>query len=149
MAVNSRYIQYYTPGSAAEKLMPALPEENRSAPKKAKRNVQILYLDPVMLLGVATAVCLMVCMFVGLGIYNQSCQEYAAMDNYVYKLERQNQELTENYKKGYDLEEIRLDAVLMGYVPESEVAHVTIHVPAQEQAPQQNFFKVLLSKIFS
>lgn len=149
MAVNSRYIQFYTPGSAAEKLMPALPEKNQAAPQKAKRRANVLYLDPVMLLGVATAVVLMVCMFVGVGIYNDSGREYAQMDRYVHQLERQNQDLTEKYQDGYDLEDIRLDAVLMGYVPESEVLHLTIHVPAQEQAPQQNFVEMLLAKIFS
>lgn len=149
MAVNSRYIQFYTPGSAAEKLRPALPEAPQAAPQRAKNKKRILYFDPAALLGAATAVVLMICMFVGLGAYNASCDEYMQMDRYVRSLEQQNKELTVQYKKGYDLEEIRLDAVLLGYVPESQVTHITLEVAPQEQAPEPGFWEVFLARIFA
>lgn len=149
MAVNSRYIQFYTPGSAAEKLRPALPEAPKAAPRRARSRRPVLYIDPAALLGVVTAVVLMICMFVGLSAYNASCEEYARMDNYVRSLERQNEALTVKYESGYDLEEVRLDAVLMGYVPESEVAHITLEVPAQEPAQEPGFWQTLLARLFS
>lgn len=148
MAVNSRYIQFYTPGSAAEKLRPALPDESNAAPRRARNRRPILYVDPAAILGVVTAVVLMIAMFVGVAAYNASCEEYAQMDNYIRSLERQNKELTASYKENYDLEEVRLDAVLMGYVPESEVLHITLDTPAAEPEPEPTIWQ-MLSRLFA
>lgn len=143
MAVNSRYIQFYTPGSAAEKLRPALPEQPQAAPRRARSRRPVLYVDPAALLGAVTAVVLMICMFVGLAAYNDSCAELAQMDNYVRSLERQNEALQTRYEEGYDLEQVRLDAVLMGYVPESQVLHITLDTPAPEPEPEVSFWQTL------
>lgn len=149
MAVNSRYIQFYTQGSAAEKLRPAPETQPQAAPRRARSRRRVLYVDPAALLGVITAVVLMICMFVGLGAYNASCEEAARMDRYVRSLERQNEELTAQYRSGYDIEEVRLDAVLMGYVPESQVQHITLQITPQEEAPQPGFLEVLLARLFA
>lgn len=131
-----QYIRYYTAGSAAEKLAPAFREDAKPARRRAKKPV--LYIDPVAILGMMTALVLVVCMFVGLASLNQAKAEYTQADAYTRSLENKNEKLTRQYAEGYDLEELRLEAVLMGYVPASQVQHLTITVPEpvpQEQEP--------------
>ncbi len=146
-----QYIRYYTAGSAAEKLAPAFREEVKPARRRAKKPV--LYIDPVAILGMMTAVILVVCMFVGLSGLNKAQAEYARADAYTRQLENKNEALSKQYTQGYDLEELRLEAVLMGYVPASQVQHLTITVAEpvpQEQEP--GFFEaigIFLTELFA
>lgn len=145
-----QYIRYYTAGSAAEKLAPAFREDASPAQLTRKKRKPILYIDPVAILGMVTAFILIVCMFVALSNFNQAQEEYAQAAVYASSLERENQRLTENYKKGYNLEEVRLEAVLMGYVPQSQVTHITIEPVEPVPQPQEpTLWETLWTAIFA
>lgn len=149
MAVNSRYIQYYTPGSAAEKLQPAHIRQEQQAKRVRRSRKKVIYIDPVAILGGITAVVLMITMFVGLAAYNASCEEYTQMAAYTRSLQRENERLVQQYQDGYDLEEVRLDAVLLGYVPEEQVLHVTLDVPQPPVQEHEPTFWEILASVFA
>ena len=150
-APDIQYIRYYTAGSAAEKLAPALQTQTTPTRRKAKK--PILYIDPVAILGMITALFLMVCMFVGMANLNQAQEEFAQADTLTRQLENQQEHLKTKYADGYDLEQIRMEAVLMGYVPQRQVQHLSISVP--EPVPQQQepgFFEsawIFLTELFA
>lgn len=128
---NSRYIQFYTAGSAAvkvdvqdENLWAPLPE-----PKPAKKiNIR---LDPVSVIGFVVAACMLICLAVGIMQLNDSRREVAAMERYVAQLSAQNFALEETYHKNIHLEEIREQALEMGMVPAEERpdTHIFVTLP--------------------
>lgn len=128
-----QYIRYYTEGSAARKLVQTIPEKAAPAPRSQKKKQPVLYIDPVAIIGMVTAVILVVCMFIGLHSYNKAQQRRYEMEQYVNRLEVQSAQLDQRYAEGYDLDDIRLKAVLAGYVPVNQVTHITVapQTPAQ------------------
>lgn len=148
-----RYIQYYTAGSAARQLAPLRTEEAKPAPRPRRRKRPVLYIDPVAIMGMVTAIILVVCMAIGFGACQQARQERMQMENYANSLEAENAQLAKTYAEGYDLDQIRLDAVLMGYVPESQVPHITIDSPAPVQQEEQPGFMesiwIYLTELFA
>ena len=125
---NKRYIQFYTPGSAAVKV--EIQDENMwaplPAPKPAKKiNICI---DPVSCIGFVVAVCMLVCMTLGIMQLNQSRREVATLERYVAQLTAENYELEKTYHSSYHLEEIREQALEMGMVPMEEKVSSRIYV---------------------
>ena len=134
MATNqSRYIQFYTAGSEARDIAPALRTEAAPAnrPKRSRRPV--LYIDPVAILGMVTAVILTVCLLVAFDQCKQAKAEYEYAYSYNCALKQEYKDLQKTYADSYDKEEVRMEAVLMGYVPASQLKHVTIK--AEKPAP--------------
>ena len=132
---NSRYIQFYTAGSTAADLAPALRVE--SAPqKRTRRNRKpVLYIDPVAVFGMVTAVILTICVLIAFGQLNQAQADYNYVHEYNCQLQQEHKDLETLYANSYNKEEVRMEAVLMGYVPSSQLKHVTIK--ATEPAPVQ------------
>ena len=113
----SRYIQFYTPGTAAVKVN--IQEEQRwiplPAPKPEKKIT--IGVDPVAIIGFMVAVCMLVLMAVGINQLNDSRREVAALEHYVAQLTTENQTLEQDYAAGYNLDEVRQKALDMGMVP--------------------------------
>ena len=126
------YVNYYTEGSAARKIMPALRSVKAMLPKPKKHKRRVIYLDPVAVLGMAVAVCMLLMMFVGLVQLNEARQKTMAMEQYVQKLDDQKELLSEQYHTGYDIEEVEHTALALGMVPKSRVQQTTIHMPMLE-----------------
>lgn len=126
------YVNYYTEGSAARKIMPALRSVKAMLPKPKKHKRRVIYLDPVAVLGMAVAVCMLLMMFVGLVQLNEARQQTMAMEQYVQKLDDQKELLSEQYHTGYDIEEVEHTALALGMVPKSRVQQTTIHMPMLE-----------------
>ena len=125
---NNRYIQFYTPGSAAVKV--EVQDENMWAPlpePKPAPKINIRW-DPVSVVGFVVAVCMLACMAVGIARLNNSRREVAALERYVAQLSAENYELNEKYYNSYNLEEIRLQALEMGMVAAEERPNTHIYV---------------------
>ena len=136
----SRYIQFYTPGTAAVKVQ-IREEQQQWAPLPEARPVKriAIHVDPVAILGFAVAVCMLVLMTVGINRLNDSRREVAALEGYVAQLTAENQTLAQEYAGGYDLDEIRQKAQDMGMVPAEEVSvnhiYVTRTLPEAVEEP--------------
>ena len=126
------YVNYYTDGSTARKIMPALRSVKAMLPKPKKHKRKVIYLDPVAVLGMAVAVCMLLMMCVGLVQLNAACRQTVAMEQYVQKLDDQKALLSEQYHAGYDIEEVEHTALALGMVPKSQVQQTTIHMPMLE-----------------
>lgn len=125
---NSRYIQFYTPGSAAVKVQ--IQDEQNWAPlPEPKPEKKILIpVDPVAILGFVVAVCMLILMTVGINQLNSARREVATLEAYVAQLTAENHTLEETYAAGYDLNEIRQQALDMGMVPVEEIPQTQIYV---------------------
>lgn len=134
---NSRYIQFYTPGTAAVKVQ--IQDEQKWAPlPEPKPEKKILIpVDPVAILGFMVAVCMLILMTVGINQLNGARREVATLEAYVAELTAENHTLQETYSAGYNLNEIRQKALDMGMVPLEEIPQTQIYItmpPAQTVA---------------
>jgi hypothetical protein len=142
---NSRYIQFYTPGSAAVKVQ--IQDEQKWAPlPEPKPEKKILIpVDPVAIFGFVVAVCMLVLMTIGINQLNYARREVATLEHYVAQLTAENNALQETYEAGYDLEEVRQKALDMGMVPVEEIAQTHIFVtmpPVQTEEPVTGWERV-------
>lgn len=121
-----QYIRYYTVGSAARELAPQVPQRTKAAPRPRKQKKIVLYIDPVAIVGVVTAVVMMIVMILGMVHLNQVQSQAAAMDSYVEQLTAENALMTEQYASGYDLADVEQTAVALGMVPADQVSRVQL-----------------------
>lgn len=132
------YVQFYTMGSAAQKLEVAKPklEEPVILPRVVQKRKKVL-VDPVAIFGVVVAVCMFVTMFVGVLHLRQVQSDADAMEQYVLHLQQVNEEKKDFYHESYQLDEIEKTALALGMVPMEEAAHYTIDVtePLPEESP--------------
>ena len=134
----SRYIQYYTAGSEARELVvPVLRAEAKPEKRSRKSRMPVLYIDPLAILGMVTALVLMVCVLVAFGQYKQAKADYEHVYNYNFTLKQQYEDLQETYAGSYNKEDVRMEVILMGYVPSSMVQHVTIRAEKPAELPAQ------------
>ena len=132
------YVNYYTDGSTARKIMPALRSVKAMLPKPKKHKRKVIYLDPVAVLGMTVAVCMLLMMFVGLVQLKAAHRQTMAMEQYVQKLDERKELLSEQYHAGYDIEEVEHTALALGMVPKSQVQQTTIHMPMLETETVQS-----------
>ena len=128
MAKNTdiRYIQFYTAGSAAQKIAPVAPVKTRTAPKVSRKKPVTLHIDPVAVFGILVSLVMLVCILVGMSSLEAAQAEVAKLENTVADLRVENAELEQLYEDGYDLDVIRTAALEMGMVPVSEVTHIAL-----------------------
>ena len=140
---NSRYIQFYTPGSVACKVELRQEQEWAPLPKFELKPRTVIHVDPIALVGCIVAVCMLGMMAVGIGQLNESRKEVAVMVRYVAQLTAENQELKETYASGYDLEDIRKKAENMGMVPADQVPQTQIYLtmPQTEVVGQETLWQ--------
>ena len=121
-----RYIRYYTVGSAARELSPPAPQQPKPAvrPRKAKKIV--LYIDPVAILGMVTAVVLMICMLSGLARLNDLRIRHNVVQGQIQRLVEENRTLEATYAASYTLDDIEKTALALGMVPAEQVAHIQL-----------------------
>ena len=122
----SRYVQFYTSGSAACKVELRQEQEWAPLPKyRPEKRIKIA-VDPIALVGCVVAVCMLVMMAVGINRLNRARQEVAVLERYVAQLTAENQELTRQYTEGYVLEDIRRKALDMGMIPAEEATQIQL-----------------------
>jgi negative regulator of sigma E activity len=147
------YVQFYTVGTAAKKVevaKPKLAEPVFLPPIVHKRKK--VYVDPVPVLGMLVAVCMLFTMLIGVNHLRQVRQDTEAMEQYVLHLQQVNDEKQELYHNSYSLEEIEKTAIALGMVPADQVLHQIIDVsepPAQEEPSLFDSVGTFLSGLFA
>ena len=141
--VDVQYIHFYTQGSAARKLQPAVKPQTGTLPQIKKRKIQRIYVDPVAALGTVVAVCMLIMMMVGINQLRVEQQKTADMAAYVEQLQAKNTALQAQYEEECDLEAVEKTALAMGMIPQPQAAHTSIQVevPVAEDQMQASVWE--------
>ena len=138
---NIEYIEkYYSYGSEAKviEFKPAFQEKN-PVPKQEKEPVTTLCIDPIAFCGLMVAVVMLVVMIAGVIHFNVISQDHAIMENYVNQLREENVLLSQQYRAGYDLEQVGITAQTLGMIPVEEAQTISIQVQVPVRQPEPNF----------
>ena len=135
--------QFYIHGSEARQL--ELQEKKKHAksklPLERLRKVEVIYLDPVAIFGIVTALVLLAVMTVGVLQIRDDWKDYQTMSNYVSRLNSENAELKADYRSQYDLEDIRVKAQALGMVPKTELEVRTVYVTMPQPEPEMTWLE--------
>lgn len=134
--------QFYIHGSEARQL--ELQEKKKAKsklPLERLRKMEVIYLDPVAIFGVVTALVMLTVMMLGVLQIRDDWQEYRVMSNYVSRLNSENAEMWADYRSQYDLEDIRAKAQAMGMVPKSELKVRTVYVTIPQPEPEMTWLE--------
>ena len=137
--------QFYIHGSEARQL--ELQEKKKQAksklPLERLRKVEVVYLDPVAIFGIVTALVMLAVMILGVLQIRDDWQDYRTMSNYVSRLNSENAELQADYRSKYDLEDIRVKAQALEMVPRSELETQTVYVTVPQPEPEMTWLEEL------
>ena len=146
--------QFYIHGSEARQL--ELQEKKKQAksnlPLERLRKIEVVYLDPVAIFGIVTALVMLTVMILGVLQSRDDWKEYRVMSNYVSRLNSENAELQADYRSQYDLEDIRIKAQALGMVPKSDLEVRTVYVTIPQPEPEMTWLEELqwfLSGLFA
>ena len=146
--------QFYIHGSEARQL--ELQEKKKHAksklPLERLRKVEVIYLDPVAIFGIVTALVLLAVMTVGVLQIRDDWTDYQTMSNYVSRLNSENAELKADYRSQSDLEDIRVKAEALGMVPKSQLEVRTVYVTIPQPEPERTWLEEIqwfLSGLFA
>ena len=146
--------QFYIHGSEARQL--ELQEKKKQAksklPLERLRKIEVVYLDPVAIFGIVTALVMLTVMILGVLQIRDDWKEYRVMSNYVSRLNSENAELQADYRSQYDLEDIRIKAQALGMVPKSDLKVRTVYVTIPQPEPEMTWLEELqwfLSGLFA
>ena len=135
--------QFYIHGSEARQL--ELQEKKKQAksklPLERLRKIEVVYLDPVAIFGIVTALVMLTVMILGVLQIRDDWQEYRVMSNYVSRLNSENAEMWADYRSQYDLEDIRVKAQALGMVPKSELEVQTVYVTIPQPEPEMTWLE--------
>ena len=124
-----QYIRAYTDGSAARKLAPAAPIKTMKLPKLKKHRRITVKIDPIAIGSIIMSVFLAITLAVGMIRFHSAQQELAQMQSYVQQLKTENAVLDASFSNSCDLDEVGKTALALGFVPQEQVRHVTVHAP--------------------
>ena len=131
-----QYVQFYTQGSAARRILPAIKPLIAQLPKLKKHKVLRIHVDPVAALGTVVAVCMLVMMAVGVNQLQVQQQKTEVLQQQVEQLRVENRILHAEYAAQCDLDEIEKTALALGMIPQQSASHTTITVELpQEETP--------------
>ena len=146
--------QFYIHGSEARQL--ELQEKKKQAksnlPLERLRKIEVVYLDPVAIFGIVTALVMLTVMILGVLQIRDDWKEARVMSNYVSRLNSENAELQADYRSQYDLEDIRIKAQALGMVPKSDLEVRTVYVTIPQPEPEMTWLEELqwfLSGLFA
>ena len=134
--------QFYIHGSEARQL--ELQEKKKAKsklPLERLRKMEVIYLDPVAIFGIVTALVMLTVMILGVLQIRDDWEEYRVMSNYVSRLNSENAEMWADYRSQYDLEDIRAKAQAMGMVPKSELEVRTVYVTIPQPEPEMTWLE--------
>ena len=126
--VEVQYVQFYTQGSAAKKILPAAKAQTGVLPQMKKKKVQRIYVDPFAILGTAVALCMLIMMVVGVTQLRSEQQKTMDLVAYVEQLQVENVALQACYDAECDLEQIEQTALALGMIPCEQAARTSISV---------------------
>ena len=135
--------QFYIHGSEARQL--ELQEKKKQAksklPLERLRKIEVVYLDPVAIFGIVTALVMLTVMILGVLQIREDWKEYRVMSNYVSRLNSENAEMRADYRSQYDLEDIRVKAQALGMVPKSDLEVRTVYVTIPQPEPEMTWLE--------
>ena len=135
--------QFYIHGSEARQL--ELQEKKKQAksklPLERLRKIEVIYLDPVAIFGIVTALVMLTVMILGVLQIRKDWAEYRVMSDYVSQLNSENAELQADYRSQYDLEDIRIKAAALGMVPKAELEVRTVYVTIPQPEPEMTWLE--------
>ena len=145
--------QFYIHGSEARQLELERKKQAKSKlPLERLRKVEVVYLDPVAIFGIVTALVMLTVMILGVLQIRDDWEEYRVMSNYVSRLNSENAQLQADYRSQYDLEDIRVKAQALGMVPKSELEVRTVYVTIPQPEPEMTWLEEIqwfLSGLFA
>lgn len=148
-----QYVRYPTDGSLARQFLPVFPKKRSETVAHPHRHTRTrVYIDPVAILGIAVATCMLIMMVVGVFQFRAAQQRAVEMERYVSQLSAQNKALENQYATGYDLDEIEQTALVLGMIPGEKVQkiEVTVTVPqAEEPSVPWYHFSTFLTELFA
>ena len=112
----------------------------------------MIYLDPVAIFGIVTALVMMTVMILGVLQIRDDWQEYNTMANYVSRLNSENAEMMADYRSQYDLADIRVKAEALGMVPKTDLQVRTVYVTLPVPEPEMTWLEEIqwfLSGLFA
>ena len=135
--------QFYIHGSVARQL--ELQEKKKQAksklPLERLRKIEVIYLDPVAIFGIVTALVMLTVMILGVLQIRKDWAEYRVMSDYVSRQNSENAELQADYRSQYDLEDIRIKATALGMVPKAELEVRTVYVTIPQPEPEMTWLE--------
>lgn len=144
-----QYISFYTHGSAAQKITPAVcVREDTKVARRAPVKRKVIYIDPVAIVSICVAVCLMVFMAVSFFRLQEAKQELAVMEQYMELVQQERETLSQQYRDGIDLEMVERTALALGMVPKEQANTQILQIPqqaAQTQDTELSVWNQLLS----
>ena len=104
-------------------------------PEYQLRRKKAVHIDPVAIIGILTAIFLMITMMVGVTKLVDVRDEAVRLEAQVAQLQAKNHNLSQEYSEGYNLKVIENTALNMGMIPMAEAENITIQVtmPPVEQ----------------
>ena len=145
--------QFYIHGSEARQL--ELQEKKKAKsklPLERLRKMEVIYLDPVAIFGIVTALVMLTVMILGVLQIRDDWEEYRVMSNYVSRLNSENAQMQADYRSQYDLEDIRVKAQALGMVPKSDLEVRTVYVTIPQPEPEMTWLEEVqwfLSSLFA
>ena len=130
--IDIRYIDFSTEGNAARKFAP-VPQKRVQLPEAKRRTRCVLTIDPLAVVGVALAVCMLVLMGVGMFRLQAAKDRNVQMAQYVDSLTEKNTALREEFNEVCDLDEIRRLAMALGMIPKLEAPQtgISMYIPEE------------------
>ena len=150
--VDVQYVQFYTQGNAARRIMPAITARLRELPNIRKRKLLRVYVDPVAALGIVVAVSMLIMMALGVSQLQVQQEKTMVMEQYVQQLQMENRQLQAEYAAQCDLDAVEKTALALGMIPQQEAAHISITVEppqAQESVTLWNRIGTFLTGLFA
>ena len=138
-----QYVQFYTQGSAAPRILPAIETLIARLPKRNVHKVLRIHVDPVAALGTVVAICMLVMMAVGVNQLQAQQLKTEALQQQVEQLRVENRILHGEYAAQCDLDEIEKTALALGMIPQQSASHTTITI----ELPQEETSVSLWSRI--
>ena len=129
-----QYVQFYMDGSAARQLElePRRPKKKLQQPRPRRQKKIVLHVDFIAVAGMLVAGVMLLLMLTGMSGLNRLNQEVTRLEGYLVELERENLELHQTYREGYDIDQIRDAALEMGMIPASRAMTVSLPVGTGE-----------------
>ena len=140
--VDIQYVRYYTDGSAAKKVEHTIPRKRKKPIIPPVTQTQyVLHVDLLAIVGIVVAAVLLIMMLVGVVQLRGAQEQTRLYAQYVMELEQTNELLQSEYADGYDLEQIRQQALMLGLVPIESVERIEIDVSVPQAAEEPTLWE--------
>lgn len=150
--IDIKYIDFSTEGNAARKFV-AAPRKKAQLPEAKRKTRYVLTIDPLAMIGIAVAVCMIVFMGIGMLRLQRAQAQNLRMAQYVDTLSQKNTALREEFNTVCDLEQIRELALALGMIPKLEAPQtgITMYTPEEtvETPSLWEQFGIFLAGLFA